>query len=394
MICHYDSAEVKRTPLYGEHVALGAKMAPFAGWEMPIQYTSVLDEHMTVRSRCGLFDVSHMGNVVVRGAGAGELVGMLMTNDVVNVPPGRCVYSHVLDEDGAILDDTIVTSIGPEEFLMVPNAATTEKMLGWVGRHARGQEILNLSDSLATIAVQGPGAEEAVKGLTTAGLSSLRPFWAVFAALDRIAGGGKDASCPLLRDRQMVNAGAEGVPALVSRTGYTGEDGFEIVCENDAATAVWRALMEKGVDAGVRPIGLGARDTLRLEKGLLLSGTDFDGTQTTLQTGPRWVLDWDRDFIGRRALEQQRTAGGYPVLVGMILKDKGIPRHGYGIVSDDNEVGVVTSGTLSPVLRVGIALGYVPSELSSPGTAIEVRIRERLVSAQVAETPFVRRTAK
>lgn len=394
MICHYYSAEVKRTPLYGEHVALGAKMVPFAGWEMPIQYTSVLDEHMTVRSRCGLFDVSHMGNVVVRGAGAGELVGMLMTNDVVNVPPGRCVYSHVLDEDGAILDDTIVTSIGPEEFLMVPNAATTEKMLGWVGRHARGQEVLNLSDSLATIAVQGPGAERAVNGLTTAGLSGLRPFWAVFAALDRIAGGGKGASSPLLRDRQMVNAGAEGVPALVSRTGYTGEDGFEIVCENDAATTVWRALMQKGVDAGVKPIGLGARDTLRLEKGLLLSGTDFDGTQTTLQTGPRWVLDWDRDFIGRRALEQQRAAGGYPVLVGMVLKDKGIPRHGYGIVSDDDDIGVVTSGTLSPVLRVGIALGYVPSELSSPGTALEVRIRERLVSAQVAETPFVRRTAK
>ncbi|MGB2825527.1 MAG: glycine cleavage system aminomethyltransferase GcvT [Thermoplasmata archaeon] len=385
---------MKRTPLHGEHVALGAKMVPFAGWEMPIQYTSVLDEHMTVRSRCGLFDVSHMGDLVVRGAGAGELVGRLMTNDVVNAPLGRCVYSHILREDGAILDDTIVTPIGPEEFLMVPNAATTEKMLGWVGRHARGQVVLNLSDSLATIAIQGPGAEDAVKGLTTADLTGLRSFWAVFAALDRIAGGGKDASCPLLRNRQMVNAGAEGVPALISRTGYTGEDGFEIVCENDAATTVWRALMEKGVDAGVRPVGLGARDTLRLEKGLLLSGTDFDGTQTTLQTGPRWVLDWNHDFIGRHALEQQRTAGGYPVLVGIVLKDKGIPRHGYGIVSDDKEIGVVTSGTLSPVLRVGIALGYVPPELSSPGTALEVRIREKLVRAHVAETPFVRRTQK
>lgn len=375
-------------------MTLGAKMIPFAGWEMPIQYTSVLDEHMTVRSRCGLFDVSHMGNVVVRGEGARELVGRLLTNDVMSAPPGRCVYSHILGEDGAILDDTIVTPIGPEEFLVVPNAATTEKVLGWVGRHARGQEVLNLSDSLATIAVQGPGAEEAVQGLTTADLSGLRSFWAVFAALDRIAGGGKDASCPLLRKRQMVNAGAEGVPALLSRIGYTGEDGFEIICENDAATMVWRAMMERGADAGVRPVGLGARDTLRLEKGLLLSGTDFDGTQTTLQTGPRWVLNWDHDFIGRRALERQRAVGGYPVLVGIVLKDKGIPRHGYGIVSDDKDIGVVTSGTLSPVLRIGIALGYVPPELSSPGTTLEVRIREKLVSAQVAKTPFVRRTPK
>lgn len=385
---------MKRTPLHGEHVTLGAKMIPFAGWEMPIQYTSVLDEHMTVRSRCGLFDVSHMGNVVVRGEGARELVGRLLTNDVMSAPPGRCVYSHILGEDGAILDDTIVTPIGPEEFLVVPNAATTEKVLGWVGRHARGQEVLNLSDSLATIAVQGPGAEEAVQGLTTADLSGLRSFWAVFAALDRIAGGGKDASCPLLRKRQMVNAGAEGVPALLSRIGYTGEDGFEIICENDAATMVWRAMMERGADAGVRPVGLGARDTLRLEKGLLLSGTDFDGTQTTLQTGPRWVLNWDHDFIGRRALERQRAVGGYPVLVGIVLKDKGIPRHGYGIVSNDKDIGVVTSGTLSPVLRIGIALGYVPPELSSPGTTLEVRIREKLVSAQVAKTPFVRRTPK
>lgn len=385
---------MKRTPLHGEHVTLGAKMIPFAGWEMPIQYTSVLNEHMTVRSRCGLFDVSHMGNVVVRGEGARELVGRLLTNDVMSAPPGRCVYSHILGEDGAILDDTIVTPIGPEEFLVVPNAATTEKVLGWVGRHARGQEVLNLSDSLATIAVQGPGAEEAVQGLTTADLSGLRSFWAVFAALDRIAGGGKDASCPLLRKRQMVNAGAEGVPALLSRIGYTGEDGFEIICENDAATMVWRAMMERGADAGVRPVGLGARDTLRLEKGLLLSGTDFDGTQTTLQTGPRWVLNWDHDFIGRRALERQRAVGGYPVLVGIVLKDKGIPRHGYGIVSDDKDIGVVTSGTLSPVLRIGIALGYVPPELSSPGTTLEVRIREKLVSAQVAKTPFVRRTPK
>jgi aminomethyltransferase len=385
---------MKRTPLHGEHLALGAKMVPFAGWEMPIQYTSIMDEHMAVRSHCGLFDVSHMGNVVVRGTGAGELVGRLMTNDVTGAPRGRCVYSHILNDEGAILDDTIVTPIGPEEFFMVPNAATTKKVLGWIRERAGGQEeVLDLSDSLATIAVQGPEAEKAVKGLTSADISGVRSFWAVFATLDSL-GDETAASDQLLAGRQMANAGARGVPALLSRTGYTGEDGFEIICENDAAPVVWRALLEKGRGAGVKPVGLGARDTLRLEKGLLLSGTDFDGTQTTLQTGPPWVLKFDHEFIGREALERQRAAGGYPVLVGMVSKEKGIPRHGYGIVSDDEEVGVVTSGTHSPVLKRGVALGYVPAELSSPGTELKIRIREALVSAQVVKTPFVRRNQK
>lgn len=369
-------------------------MVPFAGWEMPIQYTSIMDEHMAVRSHCGLFDVSHMGNVVVRGTGAGELVGRLMTNDVTGAPRGRCVYSHILNDEGAILDDTIVTPIGPEEFFMVPNAATTKKVLGWIRERAGGQEeVLDLSDSLATIAVQGPEAEKAVKGLTSADISGVRSFWAVFATLDSL-GAETAASGQLLAGRQMANAGARGVPALLSRTGYTGEDGFEIICENDAAPVVWRALLEKGRGAGVKPVGLGARDTLRLEKGLLLSGTDFDGTQTTLQTGPPWVLKFDHEFIGREALERQRAAGGYPVLVGMVSKEKGIPRHGYGIVSDDEEVGVVTSGTHSPVLKRGVALGYVPAELSSPGTELKIRIREALVSAQVVKTPFVRRNQK
>jgi aminomethyltransferase len=381
---------MKRTPLHEEHLALGARMVPFAGWEMPIQYTSIIEEHMAVRSHCGLFDVSHMGDVIVRGEGATELIGRLMTNKVVGAPNGRCVYSHILNEEGVILDDTIVTPIGPDEFFMVPNAATTEKILRWTGEHASGQEVLNLSDSLATIAVQGPEAEKAVRGLTSADLSGVRSFWAIFAMLDSL-GVETEATTTLLAGRQMVNAGTKGVPALLSRTGYTGEDGFEVICENDAAPAVWRALLEKGKGVGVRPVGLGARDTLRLEKGLLLSGTDFDGTQTSLQTGPPWVLKFDHDFIGRGALERQRSAGGYPVLAGMVLKEKGIPRHGYSILSHDEEVGAVTSGTHSPVLKHGVALGYVPAELSAPGTELRIRIRDSSASAQVVRTPFVRR---
>jgi aminomethyltransferase len=384
---------MKRTPLHGEHLALGAKMVPFAGWDMPIQYTSIIEEHMAVRTACGVFDVSHMGNIVIRGKGATNRVSALMTNNTRDAPPGRCVYSHILDEEGIILDDTIVTPIGEDEAYMVPNAATTEKMVAWVRDHAEGQEVLDLSPDMATIAVQGPVSEEVVAKLTSADISGLGSFWAAFVVLDHV-GEERKASNPLLVGRRMANAGASGVPALLSRTGYTGEDGFEITCENDAAVAVWHALHGKGQDLGVKPIGLGARDTLRLEKGLLLSGTDFDGTQTSLQTGPGWVVKWDHEFIGRPALERQRSDAGYPVLAGLVLKDKGVPRHGYPIVSGEAEVGAVTSGTLSPVLRKGVALGYLPSELAAPGTALDIHIRGAPVRAEVVKTPFVRRSQR
>jgi aminomethyltransferase len=384
---------MNRTPLHGEHLDLGAKMVPFAGWDMPIQYTSIIDEHMSVRAGCGIFDVSHMGNLLIRGDGASRLVASLMTNNTRDAPPRRCVYSHILNEDGAILDDTIVTPVAPDEIHMVPNAATTERILAWMRSHVDGQEVLDLSRDLATIAVQGPASEAAVRKLTNADLSGMGSFWAAYVMLDRVDGEA-EATSPLLADRPMENSGVAGIPALVSRTGYTGEDGFEVTCENDSAVAVWRALLEKGRDSEVKPAGLGARDTLRLEKGLLLSGTDFDGSQTSLQTGPSWVVKWDHEFIGRPALERQRGTGGYPVLAGLVLKDKGVPRHGYEIASGGDLVGTVTSGTLSPVMRKGIALGYVPPDLSSPGTALEIRIRGSAVGAEVVKTPFVRRNPR
>ena len=384
---------MNRTPLYEEHVGLGAKMVPFAGWEMPIQFTSIIDEHMTVRSACGIFDVSHMGNLLIRGEGASDLVSRLMTNNTTDVPHGKCVYSHILNEDGKILDDTIVTPMAADEVHMVPNAATTDKILAWTRRHASGPEVLDLSRELATIAVQGPKSQQALEGLTSADLTRLGPFWAAFVRLDRIGVDG-GASDPLLADRPVMNEGTSGVQALVSRTGYTGEDGFEVTCENGHAASVWRALLDKGKSVGLKPVGLGARDTLRLEKGLLLSGTDFDGTQTSLQTGPSWVVKMDHEFIGRAALERQMDAGGYPVLAGLVLTDKGIPRHGYDIASKGMTVGRVTSGTLSPVMRKGIALGYVPMDKAGPGTGLEVRIRDASVGAEVVKTPFVRRSPK
>ena len=379
---------MKRTALYDEHVARGGKIVPFAGWDMPIQFTSIIEEHMSVRNGCGIFDVSHMGDLVIKGHDAREAVDRLITNDLRNAPVGRCVYGHILREDGTILDDTIATPLDGDEVLVVPNAATTDEVRGWFRGHLGGVELLDLSDSIATIAVQGPTAADAVGDLTSFDLSGLGSFRAVFVTLDRLGPAEGRTRTPLLEGRTGLEG--EGVPVLLSRTGYTGEDGFEIMCDNADAVRIWRALLDlKG--RGVTPIGLGARDTLRLEKGLLLSGTDFDGSQTSLQTGPAWAVKWTHDFVGKEALERQRDAGGYDVLVGMVLKDRGIPRHGYDILQGDEVVGQVTSGTLSPVMRQGIALGYVPRGMAEPGTALGVRIRDRPAAAEVVKTPFVRR---
>jgi aminomethyltransferase len=380
-----------KTPIHDEHVALGAKMVFFAGWDMPIQYTTIIEEHMTVRRASGAFDVSHMGDFIIRGRHAGIAMDTLVTNDVQCQPIGRCVYAHLLDDQGRILDDTIVTTLGEDEFLMVPNAATTPKMRKWVEEHLRGQEFHDMSRDLAAIAVQGPTAKDVLADLTSADFSEVKFFWAGFARLDKIAAAGSTPSTALLKGRSQMNGEGTGIRAFVSRTGYTGEDGFEIVVENPDAVAVWRAVLEKGRGHGLKPIGLGARDTLRLEKSLLLSGTDFDGTQTSLQTGPGWVVDWKHDFIGKKALVEQKARGAYDKLVCLILEDRGIPRHGYDILNQGVKVGTVTSGTLSPVLRKGIAMGYVPSGLAGVGTKVQVRIRESVVNAEVIKPPFVKR---
>jgi aminomethyltransferase len=382
---------MRRTPIHDEHVRLGAKMVWFAEWDMPVQYTSIMDEHMAVRQAAGAFDVSHMGDFLVRGKDAGLVMDMLCTNEVQCHPPGRCVYSHILDEQGRILDDTIVTVLGPDEYFMVPNAATTKKMHKWVEGHLHGQELVDVSSELACIAVQGPKAEDVMSELTSAGLGSMKSFWAAFATLDRLPLAGSDPRTALLKGRSYVNGDEGGVRAFLSRTGYTGEDGFEIVCENADAVGVWRAVLDKGRRLGLKPAGLGARDTLRLEKGLLLSGTDFDGIQTSLQTGPGWVVDWKHDFIGKQALVQQKASGGYDKLVCMVSEDRGIPRHGYDILSDGKPVGKVTSGTLSPVLKKGIAMGYVPGAMSASGTELQIRIRDGAVNARVVKPPFVKR---
>jgi len=382
---------MRRTPLRDEHVALGAKMVFFAGWDMPIQYTSIIDEHMTVRTRSGAFDVSHMGDLIVRGKGAGELMNMLVTNEVANAPVGRCVYAHILNERGRIIDDTIVTPLGPDEFFMVPNAATTNTIREWVKGHAAGQEVIDMSSDLACIAVQGPTAKDVVAELTSADLSGMKFFWGANVRLDKVVPSGTAPSTALIKGRRMANGAGAGVQSFLSRTGYTGEDGFEILVENADAVAVWKAVIAKGAAHGLRPIGLGARDTLRLEKALLLSGTDFDGSQTSLQTGPGWAVHWDHDFIGRDVLAEQKAKGGYDRLVCLLAKDKGIPRHGYDMLASGSKVGTVTSGTMSPVLKKGIAMGYLPFDMARPGTSVEIKVRDTPVQADVVKPPFVRR---
>ena len=366
-------------------------MVWFAGWDMPIQYTTIIDEHMAVRQHSGAFDVSHMGDFLIKGKNAGLLMDTICTNDVQCQPAGRCVYAHILDDQGRIQDDTIVTVLGEDEFFMVPNAATTPKMRKWVEGHLRGQTFHDMSMALACVAVQGPTAKDVMVQLTTADLSPMKFFWANFVSLDKVGGKGSDPTTPLLKGRSMVNGNGQGISAFVSRTGYTGEDGFEIVIENADAVAIWNAVLENGKQFGLKPIGLGARDTLRLEKSLLLSGTDFDGTQTSLQTGPGWAIDWKHEFIGKKALEQQKASGGYEVLVCMMAKDKGIPRHGYDIMAGGSKVGAVTSGTLSPVLKRGIAMGYVPLGMAKEGADVQIRVRDTLLPAEIVKPPFVRR---
>jgi aminomethyltransferase len=380
-----------KTPLHDEHVRLGAKMVWFAGWDMPIQYTSIIDEHMAVREHSGAFDVSHMGDFLISGKDASLAMNTLCTNDIQGQPVGRCVYAHLLDEQGRILDDTIVTVLGEDEFLMVPNAATTDKMRNWVTEHLDGQAFEDMSRDLACIAVQGPTAKDVVAQLTTADLSSMKFFWADFVNLDRLGTRRSAQTTPLLSGRRAVNEDSPGIVAFVSRTGYTGEDGFEIVVENADAVPVWDAILDKGGSHGLKPVGLGARDTLRLEKGLLLSGTDFDGTQTSIQTGPGWVVNWRHEFIGKQNLEQQKASGRYDKLVCMLAKDKGIPRHGYEILHNDAKVGAVTSGTLSPVLKQGIAMGYVPVDLARAGAEVQIKIRENIINAEIVKPPFVKR---
>lgn len=374
--------ELKRTPLHGIHLELGATMTEFSGWDMPLHYGGIVEEHMRVRHSCGMFDVSHMGDIVVEGPQAPELLGRVLSNNIALATPGKAIYSHMLRPDGSIIDDLIVQNLGEGRYLLVPNASTLHEVLTWLQENNNGAEITDYSENLSSIAIQGPLAEEVFQRLTEHDLSSIGRFRGEVVRLKLDPGPQR-----ILRTFYPELPG-DSLYCLACRVGYTGEDGFELCIEADQAPILWRALLEVGGD-DIGPAGLGCRDTLRLEKGLLLSGSDFNGTQTPLQTGPRWVVKMDRDFIGREALEAQEDEPDLMILAGLMMEERGIPREGHKILKEGEQVGRVTSGTMSPMLRKGIALGYIPRSLSRVDEELQIEVRGKALAARVVSLPFV-----
>ena len=372
-----------RTPLFDWHAAHGARIVEFAGWDMPLLYAGIVEEHLAVRRTAGLFDVSHMGKLLIEGPGASAAVNTLSTNDIP-ATPGRARYTHLLDDAGRILDDVIFTCLAPERYLCVCNAGPRPRIVPWIRDHLRGPALRDLTPDFLCLAFQGPRAAEALQRLTATDLASIKPFRA--AAIPLPLPGGAP---PETKGWGSGDALAPPGSVLVTRTGYTGEDGFELFPRSALAVPAWDALLAEGRDLGAVPVGLGARDTLRLEKGYLLSGQDFTGSETSLETNSEWLVKWDHAFIGREALLAQKARGGYRLLMGLRLLEKGVPRHGCRVLSGGREVGLVTSGTLSPSLRVGIALATLDPGFTAPGTRVAVDIRGEPKAAEVVKPPFL-----
>ena len=393
-----------RTPLYEWHRKAGARFIEFAGWEMPLQYAGIVEEHLTVRKAVGLFDVSHMGKIFIEGRESHAFVDFLGANDIPSTP-GRARYTHLLRDDGTILDDVIVTCLAPDRFFMVCNAGPRAAVLSWLQAHAKsGVRLADRTDDFLCLALQGPRAPDLLQRFTSVDLSKVKPFSgtivdfvppALWGAAPRavppeIEGwGSRTATDPSTPPRREPSVSDGRTAFLATRTGYTGEAGFELFPTSGEGPAAWEALLRSGEDLGIRPIGLGARDTLRLEKGYLLSGQDFDGHQTPLEVNSAWLVKWARPFLGREALERQRARDDYRRLVGIRMDERGIPRHGHPVRSRGKEAGEVTSGTMSPSLRVGIALASVDKSASAVGTPLDVDIRGTSHPAHVVKLPFL-----
>ncbi|HKJ92521.1 MAG TPA: glycine cleavage system aminomethyltransferase GcvT [Longimicrobiales bacterium] len=358
-------AVLKRTPLYDEHVRLGGKMVPFAGYEMPVQYEGILAEHETVRKRVGLFDVSHMGEVDVRGPQALDFVQHITTNDASKLVPGQAQYSVICRDNGTAIDDCIVYRFD-DHYMIVINASNRDRDVAWMMAHAGDFDarVADISDSIALLAVQGPKAQQVVARLSDADLDGIEYY-------------------------HFGTGIVAGKNAIISRTGYTGEDGFELYLDEADGAQVWQALMDAGEPEQIAPAGLGARDALRLEMGYALYGNDLDDDHTPLEAGLGWVVKLDKDdFIGRDALRRQKEEGLRQKLVGFVLTERGFPRHGYEIRYGGEPSGVVTSGLLSPSLGQGVGMGYVATEAAGKGSELAIMIRDKAVPAEVKRPPF------
>jgi len=363
---------LKRTPLYEAHVSIGARMVEFAGWEMPVQYSGHVQEHMAVREAAGLFDVSHMGEIEIRGSDALALVQRVTTNDASKLQDNQVQYSTITADDGGVLDDLLVYRINAEYYLLIVNAGTTDSDFEWIQSHADGLklEVHNTSPAFALLALQGPRAERILQQLTDHMLDLIPYYWSQRVLVDSL-------------------------DCRVSRTGYTGEDGFEILCHAPDARHLWNRLLVTCFDQGLIPCGLAARNTLRLEAGYRLYGHDMDETTTPLEAGLGWVVKLAKgDFIGRSALVRQKEEGLKRKLVGFEVLDRAPARDGYPVVIGDKQVGAVTSGSPAPFLKKNIGFAYLPIEHTSVGTEFFVVIRGRNVPARVVETPFYKRSRK
>jgi aminomethyltransferase len=357
---------VKRTPLYEAHRAAGARMVDFAGWEMPVQYTGIIDEHVAVRTRAGLFDVSHMGEVELRGTGALAACQYVTANDVGRLADGQAQYSLLLTPEGGIVDDVIVYRRAADRVLICVNASNRERDVAHLHAHVRGAEVIDRSDDYALLALQGPRATAILARLTGLELARVPRF-------------------------AVAEGEVAGRRALVAHTGYTGEDGWELYCAPGDAAPLWQALLDAGQPDGIVPAGLGARDTLRLEAALPLYGHELSEDTTPFEARLAWVVRMDKgDFVGRAALEAHRQRGPRRCLVGIELTEPGVPRAGYRLLQQGRPLGEVTSGTKSPTLGKGIALGYVEPSASGPNAAMAVEIRSREVAARVVRLPFYR----
>lgn len=359
---------MKRTPLYRAHRRAGAKMVEFAGWEMPVQYRGVIDEHVAVRTRAGLFDVSHMGEIEIRGPGALELCQKISANDVSRIKLQQAQYNLLMNEKGGIVDDVIFYRIEPDYFLICVNASNSDKDFAWIHKQAEGNvELENASSRYAQLALQGPLAEKILQPLTSLRLSEVKPFFFAFGDVSSIR-------------------------CLVARTGYTGEDGFEMYCGSAEAERLWNALLKSGEPMELEPAGLGARDTLRLEKAYPLYGHELDDTTTPLEAGLDWVTKLAKGpFVGREVLLKQREEGIRRKLVGLELLEPGIARSEYALFKNGSSIGRVTSGTKSPTLGKAIALAYVNIEEALLENTIDVEIRGRKARAKIVPLPFYRR---
>jgi aminomethyltransferase len=356
---------MKHTPLHSRHLALNARMAEFAGYDMPIQYTGIVEEHLAVRNQAGLFDVSHMGNFDIKGPGAAEFLDSMLTGNVGALPSGKVLYTVLCTPDGAAVDDLFVSKVAGGFYQMVVNASNIEKDFQWLRSHAPAAvELVNRSETTAILALQGPQA---------------------MAILDSVA----RPACGDMESFTLRQVEINGVKFWLSRTGYTGEDGVEMYPAAEKAGMIWDVLMERGKDKGLRPAGLGCRDTLRLEMGYSLYGHEINDKTNVLEAGLGWVVDLNKAFfIGRDALVQSKAAGLKRKLAGLLMQEKAIPRAGFKIVVNGQPAGEVTSGTQSPGLGKGIALGYVPVSVKM-GDTVQVDIRGRLANAQVVKRKFL-----